>query len=210
MDEIKLIAEPSLADPQVCKVTVIGRDLLPGQILVCEGAQQAEGSPILEALFAIEGIERVMVAENVLTLQKSGDTPWQILGRSIGTAIRTALNLDQPLFSEKHFQQSQKLDEEPDLTTPEARRVWEVLEHQVNPAIASHGGRVRLVGVQDKKVFVRMEGGCQGCGMAMVTLRQGVEVMIKEALPEIEEVVDVTDHSKGTNPYYPSQVESPR
>lgn len=83
-----------------------------------------------------------------------------------------------------------------------ADRVSQVIEHQVNPAIASHGGAVSLVDVQDGVVFLRMSGGCQGCGMAAVTLKQGVERLIREALPEVTEVRDVTDHASGTNPYY--------
>jgi len=81
-------------------------------------------------------------------------------------------------------------------------RVRQVIEHQVNPAIASHGGAVSLVDVQEGVVYLRMSGGCQGCGMAAVTLKQGVERLITEALPEVSEVRDVTDHASGTDPYY--------
>lgn len=81
-------------------------------------------------------------------------------------------------------------------------RVAQVLELVVNPAIASHGGRADLVAVEDGTVFVQLSGGCQGCGMASVTLTQGIEVTIKEAVPEIERVVDATDHASGQNPYF--------
>lgn len=83
-----------------------------------------------------------------------------------------------------------------------ADRVVEVLEHQINPGIAAHGGQITLVDVQDQTVFLEMSGGCQGCGMARVTLRQGVERMLRQALPEIVDIVDVTDHTAGANPYY--------
>jgi Fe/S biogenesis protein NfuA len=65
-----------------------------------------------------------------------------------------------------------------------------------------HGGRADLVAVEDGTVFVQLSGGCQGCGLATVTLSQGIEVSLKEAVPEIERVVDVTDHAQGSNPYY--------
>jgi Fe-S cluster biogenesis protein NfuA len=68
--------------------------------------------------------------------------------------------------------------------------------------VASHGGHVSLIDVKDKAVYLQLGGGCQGCGMADVTLKQGIEVMIKEAVPEIEEIYDVTDHAGGDNPYY--------
>jgi Fe/S biogenesis protein NfuA len=79
-----------------------------------------------------------------------------------------------------------------------------VLDHQINPAIASHGGFAELVGVEEATVYLRLGGGCQGCGLAQVTLSQGIEVAIKEAIPEVEQVIDVTDHASGTDPYYQS------
>ena len=78
----------------------------------------------------------------------------------------------------------------------------QVLEEQINPAIASHGGYAKLVAVESSIAYLRLGGGCQGCGMAAVTLSQGVEAEILDAVPEISEVVDVTDHASGTNPYY--------
>ncbi|MCB2223747.1 MAG: NifU family protein [Actinobacteria bacterium] len=83
-----------------------------------------------------------------------------------------------------------------------ATRVQAVLEHQINPAIASHGGYAELAGVDEDTVFLNLGGGCAGCGMAQATLTQGIEVAIKNAIPEITRVVDVTDHAAGTNPYY--------
>lgn len=91
-----------------------------------------------------------------------------------------------------------------DLTGPLAERVAAVLDHQINPAIASHGGFAELVGVEEDTVYLRLGGGCQGCGLAQVTLSQGIEVAIKEAIPEVARVVDVTDHASGSDPYYES------
>jgi Fe/S biogenesis protein NfuA len=93
-------------------------------------------------------------------------------------------------------------DMELDLSGPLAQRVYEVVEYQVNPAIASHGGRAELVSVEEPIAYVRLHGGCQGCGMAAVTLHQGIEVAIRDNVPEIEQVVDVTDHASGENPYF--------
>ncbi|MBI4544224.1 MAG: NifU family protein [Gemmatimonadetes bacterium] len=85
---------------------------------------------------------------------------------------------------------------------PLAERVQEVIERQINPAIAAHGGRIALVDVRENVVYLQMSGGCQGCGMARVTLSQGVERMIKQAVPEIVAIQDVTDHLAGSNPYF--------
>src|SRR4051812_28158486 len=89
-----------------------------------------------------------------------------------------------------------------DLSGPLPQRVMQVLDQQVNPAIAMHGGSAELVAVEDSTAYVRLGGGCVGCGMATVTLSQGIEVAITDNVPEIERVVDVTDHASGTNPYY--------
>jgi Fe/S biogenesis protein NfuA len=91
-----------------------------------------------------------------------------------------------------------------DLSGAVAQAVLTVLEEQINPAIAAHGGRAELVAVEESIAYLRLLGGCQGCGMASVTLSQGIEVAIVDAVPEIDEIVDVTDHAGGTNPYFES------
>ncbi|MDA0368410.1 MAG: NifU family protein [Proteobacteria bacterium] len=90
----------------------------------------------------------------------------------------------------------------PGLDTPEGLAVRRVLDEQINPSVASHGGHIALVDVQGDTVYIRLEGGCQGCGMADVTLKQGVEVAIKQAVPSINAVLDSTDHAGGQNPYF--------
>jgi Fe/S biogenesis protein NfuA len=97
-----------------------------------------------------------------------------------------------------------RADAPADLSGDVAQRVVQVLEQQVNPAIAAHGGRADLVAVEDGAAYLRLSGGCQGCGMATVTLGQGIEVAIKDNVPEVRQVVDVTDHASGTNPYFES------
>jgi Fe/S biogenesis protein NfuA len=90
----------------------------------------------------------------------------------------------------------------PELTGPVEQRVMQVLDHEINPSIAAHGGVAELVAVEGGTAYLRLGGGCQGCGMASVTLSQGIEHTIREAIPEITGVIDVTDHSSGQNPYY--------
>ncbi len=89
-----------------------------------------------------------------------------------------------------------------DLSGDVAQRVLQVLERQINPAIAMHGGTAELVAVEGDVAYLRLGGGCVGCGMAAVTLTQGIEVALLESVPEIRRIVDVTDHASGTNPYY--------
>ena len=90
----------------------------------------------------------------------------------------------------------------PAFSDPMEQAVQKLLDEYVNPGIASHGGVIRMLGVENDRLYIEMGGGCQGCGMASVTLKQGVEVAIKEAIPQIKEVIDRTDHASGSNPYY--------
>lgn len=83
-----------------------------------------------------------------------------------------------------------------------ADRVQKVLDEQINPGVAQHGGHVSLVDIRDRVVYLKMGGGCQGCGLASVTLTQGIKEALGEAVPEVEGVEDVTDHQAGENPYY--------
>lgn len=85
---------------------------------------------------------------------------------------------------------------------PLAQAVQEVLDRQINPGVGSHGGMVTLVEVRDGTAYMRFGGGCQGCAAVNVTLKQGVETAVRDAVPAIEAIVDVTDHDAGVNPYY--------
>lgn len=89
-----------------------------------------------------------------------------------------------------------------DLSGDVAERVTQLLDEQINPALASHGGYAKLEGIDGEKAFVTMGGGCQGCAVSAMTLRDGIQASILEAIPEITEVVDVTDHDAGETPYY--------
>ena len=81
-------------------------------------------------------------------------------------------------------------------------RVQDLIDNMINPAVAGHGGFVELLDVKDNKVYLQLGGGCQGCGAADITLKSGIERLIKEELPEVDEVLDATDHAAGQNPYY--------
>jgi Fe/S biogenesis protein NfuA len=90
----------------------------------------------------------------------------------------------------------------PTWDNPKAQQIQELLDERINPAVAAHGGHIALLDVGDDAIYIEMSGGCQGCGMANVTLKHGVEAMIQEVFPEIKQVIDTTDHASGSNPYY--------
>ncbi|HTP42748.1 MAG TPA: NifU family protein [Nitrospiria bacterium] len=87
-------------------------------------------------------------------------------------------------------------------TGPDAEAIQKLLDEQINPGLASHGGEATLVAIKDNIVYVTMSGGCQGCGSATLTLKQGITSLIKKELPHIKDVLDVTDHAAGKNPFY--------
>ncbi len=92
----------------------------------------------------------------------------------------------------------------PTWDNPKAQKIQELIDERINPAVAAHGGQIELLNVEDDAIYIHMGGGCQGCGMANVTLKHGIEAMIQEVFPEIKQVIDTTDHASGTNPYYAS------
>src|SRR3989454_867237 len=141
----------------------------------------------------------VIVSGNLVTVGKRSPAPWPVVGKAVGQAIRAALAGGQPAVTSKPAAPAGRGS-----TTDDAlyERVADLFESQVNPMVARHGGRVELIDVQDAVVMVRMAGGCQGCGMADVTLRQGIEAMLHQHVPEVKGIVDITDHTAGSNPYF--------
>ena len=85
---------------------------------------------------------------------------------------------------------------------PREFQIQDLFDQFINPQIRSHGGRIELIAVEGRTAYVEFSGGCVGCGMINVTLQQGVEVAVKENVPDIDAIVDATDHNSGTNPYY--------
>lgn len=106
-------------------------------------------------------------------------------------------------FVEASYGSGFKIDNpNPLWTDPLAVQVQKILDEEINPAVAAHSGHVTLLDVRGDTAYIQLGGGCQGCGMADVTLKQGIEVRIKEAVPAIQQVLDTTDHAAGENPYY--------
>ncbi len=191
--QIKITGEPSL-DPQVCRFHV-DYPIFPDGSFNCRDKEMAEGSPLLEALFRIEGITQVMVAGGTLTIAKNTPQPWPAMGKQIGTVIREQIRSGDRLIDPTV---QGKLPSEEKIR----QQIEELFEQDINPQIASHGGRVELVDVEGTKVYLRLGGGCQGCSSANVTLKNGIEKAIRQLIPEVTDVIDATDHASGMNPYY--------
>ncbi|MBI2822110.1 MAG: NifU family protein [Acidobacteria bacterium] len=138
---------------------------------------------------------QVSVLGPEVVVTKTGQSDWREVGKKIGAAIREYLDAG--------LGPSQEQLESIEASSERLRRkIQELFDTQINPGVASHGGYVELIDFKNNNVYLRMGGGCQGCGMADVTLKQGIEALIREEIPEVWQVLDVTDHAGGTNPYY--------
>jgi Fe-S cluster biogenesis protein NfuA/stress-induced morphogen len=195
---VRIRAESSPADPHSMRF-VLDRDVQDGALASFPDATAAQGAPLAEALFAISGVKMVDVSGAVVAVVKTDDSNWNALKRPIADALRDSLAQSLAPLGQgvKTFGQTR--------TDAEIRvAVQEVLDRQANPEIAAHGGHVRVTDVQDGVVSMLMSGGCQGCAASAATLRGGVETMIRAAVPEVRDIIDVTDHGSGETPYYSS------
>jgi NFU1 iron-sulfur cluster scaffold homolog, mitochondrial len=159
-----------------------------------------DDAPLAKALFAIDGVRKVQVAGETILVTRARGHDWQALKGPIAAAIRRVLDsADHPLGDASDA--APQGDDDAAILAA----VTGVLDRQANPAIARHGGHVSAERVENGVVHLRMSGGCQGCAASSATLRDGVETMLRAAVPGVREIVDVTDHGSGTNPYYRDQ-----
>ena len=194
--DVRITAEP--IDNGRCKF-LVSEPVHAGGVRRFASPDEARGSPLAEAIFAIPGadVSEVIVSGNLVTVVKRSPAPWPAVGKAVGQAIRAALAAGQPAVASKPAAAGSATADD-----VLYERVADLFDSQVNPMVARHGGRVELIDVQDAVVMVRMAGGCQGCGMADVTLRQGIEAMLQQHVPEVKGIVDITDHTAGSNPYF--------
>jgi Fe-S cluster biogenesis protein NfuA len=186
---IQIKAEVDRDDIHVCRFTV-DRPVHEGAASFYT-AEEAKDNDLADKLLKLPGIMKVELNDNSVAVTQGGAEDWRQLGKRVGSAIRAFLN-PPPEIGE-----GDRLPLEHVRT-----RVQQVLDEMINPGVASHGGFVELLDVQDDNVFIRMGGGCQGCGAADVTLKMGIERLIREQVPQVREIFDTTDHASGMNPYY--------
>lgn len=184
-------------DPRVCKFTVSEPIIEPGWTVVFERDTELHGSALPAALFEIDGVVLVRVNGCEFYVTKNAPEPWPELAARIVQSVRSVLEQEVAPVSQTALDEvkhAPREDIEP--------LVQQLFDEYVNPALASHGGFARVVKVEDRDVHVEMGGGCQGCAASQATLRHGIETAIRQVAPQVREVVDVTDHDSGTNPFY--------
>ena len=176
---------------------------LPGCAVLSSGtadfpdAGSSDRSPLAQAIFEVDGINGVYLDPTSITLSKADGKEWAELIPIALVAIMDHFRSGNPVVDDGF-----ETDPETGLDSEEGKAIQQLLDEHINPQVASHGGHIDLVDVRDDTAYIRMGGGCQGCGMANVTLKQGVAKAIQAQVPTIINVLDVTDHGGGTNPYY--------
>ena len=193
--EIKIRGEPT-ADPQKCRFVLDG-EVLSRASLTFTSESDTENAPLAKKLLDLPYIAQVNIAGQVVTLTGDNIESWPAVGKEIGGVIREQIKSGEAPVTEKAMDagNSALFDQ-----------VNTLIQNDVNPSIASHGGVITLHNVSDGKAYVTMGGGCQGCSMSSVTLKQGVESYIVAKVDGVNEVVDITNHSEGENPYYSDQL----
>ena len=192
-DKISITGEPTM-NPATCKF-IVDRPVYPGKSAYFGNRDAAGASCLAKRLFEIPGVETIIISENRITVSKSGSDPWPEIGKSIGTKIREHIRSNDPAVDEGY---EATLPGESEIR----KKVQDLFDSEINPSLGSHGGWAELVEVKGTSIYVRLGGGCQGCASAKVTLKTGIEKVIREKIPEVGEVLDATDHSAGRKPYY--------
>lgn len=207
--------EVSFSDPGPSAVTCpirFDRPVSPGGTSLFETPQEAEAWPAVYALLGIQGVHSVIGKGDVLVVARREDTTWSELLPQVQPALMAAFEgvaapraTAVPATPAPPTASGPAATPRADATDEEKAlrdRVQEVIEREINPAVADHGGYITLLDVQGTRVFIHMGGGCQGCAMSTATLKHGVETSLRSQVPEVTEILDTTDHAAGENPYF--------
>ena len=193
-DNNQVTIEVDQRNSNVCRFTST-RTLYVGTRNV-HGKDDAKGLPLAERLMCLSGLEKIQLIGHLLVVTKTADRVWEDLSKEIDSILTSYLISTQALTPDDVAEKMMLMGR----STKD--KVQYLIDMQINPCVAEHGGSVGVVAVKDNIVYLRLYGGCQGCGAADFTLKQGIETIVKRAVPEIAQIIDLTNHSAGMNPYY--------
>ena len=176
---------------------MVDRVVLEGYSVWAPFPEAAKESPLAQAIFEVEGVENVIVHGMNVTVTRDPfhRDNWQGWAEAIGAKIRGHLESGEPAVTPAFLERVP-----PEETIRE--RLQDVLDRDINPGIASHSGSISLERIEGNTIYIQMQGGCQGCAASTITLRQGVHSAFRDAVPGLGAILDQTDHTAGTNPYY--------
>jgi len=179
-------------------------------IVECKSPQHATGSRLFTELFKFAWVEEASAEGRALIVRKKKASPaWENIAPEIASLIRR-LDLENiPFFSDTYPRKEERKTNvsapsvnEVNVNSALGKKIQKVLTECVAPGLASHGGYAAMVDLKDGQVFLYFGGGCQGCSQASVTVKQGIEKKLLLEFPELNAVIDVTDHSAGKNPFF--------
>ncbi len=176
------------------------RKLFPNGIFLYTKDAAEVNSPIVEKVLAVRGVEKVVVTPRAVTVTFAESIDEEVAAKDVHEILMAIPGAPEALILNPETYSYEKAtgagNEE---IMGKLRRL---LDEEINPGLAMHGGMVQLVAMKGNIAYLKFGGGCHGCGMVDVTLKEGIAVRVKEVLPEIKEVLDVTDHASGEDPYY--------
>jgi Fe/S biogenesis protein NfuA len=195
-DQILIKAEPS-RDNEQCKF-MVNRPLFEGHSWLFSNFEEAAGSPLAESVFSVDSVETLLIHDSTAVVTKTGAKglpDWEAFAKQVGGALRKTLEAGTDLVSKDivaKIPSEQVVKEE----------IQKVIDTEVNPGVAGHGGKITLTAIAGNTVTILMGGGCQGCSAADLTLKQGIHGAFRKAVPYVGAIYDETDHAAGSNPYY--------
>lgn len=161
--------------------------------------QKTFTSPLAKKLFGFPWTQALKIGPNYVELTKQDWVDWDVLLEPLQGLLEEHV-ATAPL----EITVEQKVPNTlPD--TPEVKQILQFMQETINPSLAMHGGWAELKNFKDNTAYIFMGGGCQGCGMSAMTLKEGISEHLKANFPFVKNVEDVTDHSSGTNPYFSAQ-----
>jgi Fe-S cluster biogenesis protein NfuA len=177
---------------------MVNRPLFEGRSWLFSNFEEAAGSPLAELVFSVDSVETLLIHDSTAVVTKTGPkglSDWEALAKEVGGALRKTLVAGTDLISKEIIAK---------IPSEEVVReeIQKVIDTEVNPGVAGHGGRITLTAVTGNTVIIEMGGGCQGCSAADLTLKQGIHSAFRKAVPYIGAIYDETDHAAGSNPYY--------
>ncbi len=185
-------------DPNSCRF-IVSQEVFPDDwTFQFKSPEDAPGSALIAAIFAVEGVVDVKIHKDTFTITKNSPEAWPKVAAKLIPILKEQISGGESVLddSKRESLKNAPLDENV------SEIIEQILAEKINPALSSHGGWVKLTRIEGQDVFVEMGGGCQGCASSRATMKFGIERAIKEAVPSVRNVIDSTDHDAGTNPYY--------
>ncbi|AVX06041.1 Fe/S bioproteinis protein NfuA (plasmid) [Maritalea myrionectae] len=193
LNSLRIRAQSSPRDPDLLRF-LLDVAVQDGASAVRFDNDKIDDAPLARALFEIGGVRQIEVDGASINVYKKADANWDELKSLIATAIRTVF----AEFSAPLGNRTAAIDKDAEMLATAQL----LMDSQINPSIAKHGGHISVERVVEGSIYLRMSGGCQGCAASELTLRAGVERKLRAGLPDLQNVIDITDHESGDKPFY--------